>query len=109
MEMTWKVRATVRRIIDGDTFAADLDLGWGVWRLESAAAPCRIRILNYDTPERGQPGHAEATHLLASLLPVTSICWVESLKLESLGRVLAHVYTPDGVNILDLLPVDWRV
>jgi endonuclease YncB( thermonuclease family) len=108
MSHTWKVMATVKRIVDGDTFVADLDLGWGVWRLEAKGAPSRIRVLKYRAPERGVPGYAEALGALAAVLPPGSHCWVESTALDSFGRALCHCHLTDGTNVLDLLPQQWR-
>lgn len=100
---TWTVQATVLRVIDGDTFAADFDLGWGVWRREVTGAPSRVRILGIDTPERGQPGFEEAKTLLATVLPAGLVVWVESTKLDSFGRALCNVFLQDGRNILEFL------
>lgn len=105
----WRVRATMRRIVDGDTFVADLDLGWGVWRLEVAGAPSRIRILGVDTPERTSFDEwLRAADLLASLIPVGTRVWVESQKLDSFGRALCNVYLEDGTNIAERYPAEWR-
>lgn len=105
---TWKVQATVKRIIDGDTFAADLDLGWGIWRKEGPGSPCRIRLLDYDSPEKKEPGHREATQALERVLPLGSVVWIESHSLDSFGRVLATVYTLAGDNLLGFLPAEYR-
>lgn len=103
-DMTWRVRATVRRIIDGDTFVADMDLGWGVFRNEVTGAPSRVRLLNYSAPERD----ATSTAALAAMIPPGTTVWLESHKLDSFGRALCVVYLADGANLLDLLPSQWR-
>jgi endonuclease YncB( thermonuclease family) len=108
-EPSWIVRATVVRIVDGDTFVADLDLGWGVWRRETIGAPCRVRVLGYNTPEKGQPGWTEATNLLGLVLPPGTIVWVHSKKLDSFGRALCDVYLKDGTNVLDHLNLEWKI
>lgn len=108
-ELSWVVRATVRRIVDGDTFVADLDLGWGVWKLETSGGPCRVRILNYDTPERGTTDYIKARDILTSLIPIDSKVWVVSTKLDSFGRALCHVYLPDGTPLMDLVPPEWKI
>ncbi len=107
--MTWKVRVVVNRVVDGDTFDGDADLGWGVWRRSIKGAPMRFRILGLDTPERGQPGYAEALGLAAALLPVGSSVWVESMALDSFGRALVNVTLVDGTNLRDLMPEEWWV
>jgi micrococcal nuclease len=100
---TWTVQATVVRVVDGDTFAADLDLGWGVWQREVTGAPSRIRLLGVDAPERGEQGYEDAKILLGTLIPPGTIVWVESTKLDSFGRALCNVTLLDGRNLVELL------
>ena len=46
-------------VVDGDTVDCRIDLGFGVYVLR------RIRLLDIDTPERGEPGYQEAKdHML---------------------------------------------
>jgi micrococcal nuclease len=104
---TWTVQATVLRVIDGDTVAVDLDLGWGVWRKEVLGAPNRIRILGIDTPERGDDRWAEARDMMAALLPVGLVVWVVSRSLDSFGRVLGDLFYLDGRRVKDLMPQEW--
>lgn len=105
---TWTCRGTVLRIIDGDTFAADFDLGWGVWLHEITGHPNRVRLLGIDTPERGQAGYQEATDQLKAAIPPGTTIWIESDRLDSFGRTLGTVRLADGVDVLDLLPSTWR-
>jgi micrococcal nuclease len=57
------VRAVdVVRVIDGDTFVADVDLGFYV----RVRMSCRLVGLN--TPDHGEPGREEARQVLAELL-----------------------------------------
>lgn len=105
--MTWRCLANVVRIIDGDTFAADFDLGWGVWLHEVTGRPNRVRILGLNTPERGQPRYAEAATMLTALLG--SQVWITSQKLDSFGRTLADVTTLEGVDVRSSMPVEWQV
>lgn len=107
-DFTWRVRAKVGRIIDGDTFVLDeLDLGWGTYRREISGAHCRVRLLNYDSPERSEPRYAEATNLLAAILPPGTLIWLTSHSLDSFGRILATVNLMDGTSLLSLLPPEW--
>lgn len=86
------VRAVgVVRVIDGDTFVADVDLAFHI----TIRMSCRLTGVN--TPERGQPGWAEARDELAHVLglgPVT----VRSVKADKYaGRFDADVVvTPTG-------------
>jgi len=104
---TWRCLATVKRVVDGDTFACDFDLGWGLWLHEVTGRPNRVRILRLDTPERGQPRYEEAKARLASVLGTQ--VWVTSLKLDSFGRTLADVTTLDGQDVRSLMPEEWWV
>jgi micrococcal nuclease len=105
--MTWTVQVTVLRCIDGDTFACDFDLGWGVWRREIAGAPNRVRILGLNTPERGQVRFLEAKAALEAILPQGLVVWVISTKLDSFGRALCDVELLDGRSVRDLMPEVW--
>jgi len=107
--LTWRVRATVERIVDGDTFVATMDLGWGVIRKEVPGAISRVRPLHYDAPERIEADFAEGVLALATVLPIGTVVWVTSHKLDSFGRALCDVEMLDGQNLLDLLPSKWRV
>ena len=42
----YEYRATIRRVVDGDTVDVDIDLGFGVWLKDE-----RVRIMGIDTPE----------------------------------------------------------
>lgn len=55
-------RSKAVRVIDGDTFIAEIDLGFRVYTRKS------VRLRGVDTPERGQEGWQEATAFLISLL-----------------------------------------
>lgn len=105
--MTWRVRGVVKRIVDGDTFVADFDLGWGVFRTECPGAPNRVRVLDYDAPEKTDPDYARAIQVLQALIPPGTEVWLESHKLDSFGRALCQVFVGDK-NLIDLLPQEWR-
>lgn len=105
---TWRVRAIVNRVIDGDTFDVDFDLGWGVWRRSVPGATGRVRVLGIDAPEIRDAEGPAARDLLMSILPVGSEVWVESTKLDSFGRALCNV-TVGGVDLVTLLPASWRL
>jgi len=89
-------KATVLRVIDGDTFDVDLDLGF-----HQHITPFGLRIYGVDTPEHGQAGHDEASAYLATLLPPGTVIVGTTIRpdlkaagLEKYGRWLAHVATP---------------
>lgn len=90
-------RATVTKIVDGDTFDARLSLGLGVYKDE------RIRVLGINTPER-QDGKA-ATERTKQLLPIGSTIGLatQADKRDSFGRLLACVGNAQYTNIGDVL------
>ena len=76
---------TVERVIDGDSVALAIDLGNKiVWR-------DNFRLMGIDTPERGQPGYAEATEFITAMLQ-TPLRRVETHKPDKFGRWLADLY-----------------
>jgi micrococcal nuclease len=77
------------RVIDGDTVVLDIDLGNKIrWRDS-------FRLNGIDTPERGQPGHKEATIHLIDLLGNT-LSRVETHKPDKYGRWLVDLYIHVG-------------
>jgi hypothetical protein len=55
-------RAEAVRVIDGDTFVADVDLGFYVHVL------VHVRLQGIDTPERGEVGWSDATQRAKDVL-----------------------------------------
>lgn len=90
-------RATVTRIVDGDTFDMRVALGLGVYKDE------RIRVLGINTPER-KAGQA-ATERAMQLLPIGSTVGLatQADKRDSFGRLLACVGNAQYINIGDVL------
>ncbi len=101
LEETYKAR--VIRVIDGDTFKAEIQLSDGISRITS------IRILSIDAPEIKklcdpkirQRGEKAKTFLKKTL---GKDIWLRKLKRgKYAGRMLAEVFTKDGVNIAETL------
>lgn len=98
MSYDYKV-VEVIRVVDGDTLDVVIDVGF---RMTTAQ---RIRLAGIDTPERGQPGWAEATELVrawcrdrAGWLRITTT------KADSFGRYLGDLYAPEsGQHLVDVL------
>ena len=80
------VRQEPIRVIDGDTFS----LGGR-----------RFRLRNIDTPERGEPGFAQATARLRELLSRGSVRIVPKAR-DKYGRIVAEVFV-DGVDVAALM------
>jgi micrococcal nuclease len=88
-------RATVLRIIDGDTFAANIPLGWG-----AGLVNVRVRLNKINAPEAGTEAGDAATDYIKGLVSVGDVLILTSSgalgTLDNYGRVLADVALPDG-------------
>lgn len=91
---TWAVPARITRIIDGDTLVADLDLGWGVWKVGT-----HIRLAGLNCPEMSVPaGHAARDYVddwtrHPGIRPdLAARVTIVSHSLDKYGRVLGDVY-----------------
>lgn len=93
---------SLERVIDGDTVALEIDLGNKIkWR-------DTFRLAGIDTPERGQPGWAEASQHLRRLL-LLPLVRIETHKPDKYGRWLVdlHVDTDGGdLHVNRLMVVD---
>lgn len=67
-------KLTIKRWVDGDTFDALVDLGFGISNF------IRFRVLDVDTPERGQLNYVEARQFSESLFPIDSELISETIK-----------------------------
>lgn len=75
------------RVVDGDTVDLRIDLGFYL------TAALRFRLLGVDTPERGQPGWAEATDFTRLWIDVARPgLRVQTHKSDSFGRWLGDLY-----------------
>lgn len=83
------VPAQVERVIDGDTIEVRL-----------AGQIYRLRYIGMDTPERGEPGFAEATALNRSLVAGQTVYLVRDVsETDRYGRLLRYVYLADGTFV----------
>jgi endonuclease YncB( thermonuclease family) len=79
-------RATVVDVHDGDTFTADIDLGFNI------AIRYRVRLAGCNAIELNQPGGYEARAHLLTLIPVGSVCQINSVQFDKYGgRIDAYV------------------
>lgn len=98
------VPATVGYIFDGDTFAAKVLLE------DDIKISVRVRLINIDTPEIHGECDTEikmavrAKDRLAEIIPVGSVVELTDIKDDKyLGRIDAHVTTPSGLDVGDIL------
>ncbi|END1833659.1 thermonuclease family protein [Shigella flexneri] len=87
-------KATCTNVVDGDTIDIDLDLGFETF------AKRRVRLLNVDTPERGQENYKEATDFTKACVEGKKI-YVQTYKSDVFGRYLANVWYEDGQRSLN--------
>ncbi len=97
-------RATIIRIIDGDTFEADIHI------FINQILRNRIRIADIDTAEikRSQceaerQAGKQAKARLAKILPIDSMVTLSNARLDNFGRVVSHVHHDTLGNIGTLL------
>ena len=98
----YEYKATVKRIIDGDSVVLDIDLGFYIFMNET-----KIRLYGIDTPEMNSEDPllrlqaVLATRYLYDNMPVGSKVTINTVldKREKYGRLLATIITEDGFNI----------
>ena len=95
-------RATLDRVVDGDTFDCILDLGFDV-KLHKQ----RVRLHGIDTPESRTRDLAEKKLGLKAKERLKELCKgsfkVKSLGKGKYGRILGIPYTEEGEDICQML------
>lgn len=97
-EKQYQYKAKVVAVIDGDTFVADIDLGFSIGIRE------HFRVLNLDTPETFKPrNEAEKLHGMKAKARAVDLLQgkdvlIGSRKKEKYGRYLAIVTLPGGAD-----------
>lgn len=101
----WWYNCKVERVIDGDTFYAEVDLGL------HASLKCMFRLNNVDTPETHRPKSENERHH-GKLATKFTTEWftasdnnviVKTHKTGKFGRYLADVFNSDGECLNKLL------
>jgi micrococcal nuclease len=98
----YEYKATVKRVIDGDSLVLDIDLGFYIFMNET-----KIRLYGLDAPEMNSKDpllRLQAvlpTRYLYDNLPIGSKVTIKTVldKREKYGRLLATIITEDGLNI----------
>ncbi len=95
--MDYTYQGEIVRFVDGDTVDMSVtkvtDFGFGLTL--NGTYKGRFRLTIVDTPERGEPGWAEATAFCRKYLPIGTKTRVETYKSpDSFGRYLADIYVP---------------
>ena len=105
----YEYRATVNRVVDGDTVDVDIDLGFGVWLKDE-----RVRIMGIDTPESRTADKVEKVFGLASKDRLKSLLGKETILKTfaakdgedmkgKFGRILGDFITNDDRLVTDVL------
>jgi Kyanoviridae endonuclease len=99
----YKYKATVVKIVDGDTMDFCVDLGFGITITQ------RFRVNNFDAPETWRPRneaerqHGEQAKARATELLVGDI-YIESSKIPGVyGRYSATLWLEDGRNFASVM------
>ena len=103
--MMYEYRATVSRVVDGDTYDLWVDLGLCV------ATRIRVRLLGIDTPEiyhascpaEKEHGQQAKTFAVEHALGRSVIVRTHKDKRGKYGRWLAEIVLPDGTSLAELL------
>lgn len=104
MSELYKYKAKVLRVVDGDTFDMEVDLGFGLKMQQ------RFRINDYDAPETWRPksdaeeAHGNMATARAEELVMGKDITIRSTKVPGIyGRWGADVWLEDGRNYIDVM------
>ena len=97
-------RAYTRRIYDGDTIWADVEVGYGLLDRGSEGRGVSHRLLGIDTPElkrEERPQGLIVREVLELLLPIGEAFWIETpgYRKDSFGRYLSFVWPPFDLGV----------
>lgn len=87
----YQYHAVCKRVIDGDTAVFDIDLGFYMWIHD-----LHLRFYGINTPEKNEPGWAEAKQYVSSFLDIHPNVTVNIYKQDKYGRWLAEIVDPAG-------------
>lgn len=79
-------------VVDGDTVDVNLNFGFDI------TAKRRLRLLNTDTPERGQTLYNEAKQFVIDKIFGLEV-YIQTYKSDTFGRYLANIYYDDDGKI----------
>lgn len=102
-EKCYFYKALVLKVVDGDTIVADIDVGFGF-----KTSKTKVRLSEIDTGEirskdiEVKTKGESARNWLKSLIEGKEV-YIESLGFDKYGRVLAKIFTIDGICCNDAL------
>ncbi|MBW2736032.1 MAG: thermonuclease family protein [Deltaproteobacteria bacterium] len=89
---TYVYKATVERVVDGDTLLLVVDLGFHVLKRQ------RVRLARLDTPALQQEGGREAQSFVRDVLASVDFVVVKTNKIDLYGRYVGHIFYAPGVE-----------
>ncbi len=96
-EKIYTYKAGLKRVVDGDTLDAHIDLGFGI-RLSY-----RLRLRGVDTPELGTPRGAHAKEFVESRIKGCAFLVIKSYGLDMYGRYVVDVFCDaDSEDVLQV-------
>lgn len=86
-------RATLQRVVDGDTLVVNVDCGFDTWTTQ------RLRLRGIDTPEMDTPDGQRARRFVEGALRKCPVLAITTTKPDKYDRYLADVfYLPEEKN-----------
>lgn len=86
------------RVIDGDTFVGNVDLGFGIFLMEK-----HVRVMHVNAPEKNTPEGVVAKAFTEQVIHNTKNLSIKVFeRQDKYGRILAEVMV-DGVLLSDML------
>ena len=90
-------RAKLLRVIDGDTYELDVDLGMRVHTHQ------HIRLRDVNTPEKREAGWSEAVLFVTDAFQRARVILIQTFKdTQTFNRYVADVWL-DGVSLAEML------
>jgi micrococcal nuclease len=105
----YEYRATILKVVDGDTVDVDIDLGFGIWQRNE-----RVRIMGIDTPESRTSDDEEKVFGLAAKKRLTELLQEHTILVTEVnkhgedmkgkfGRILGDFKTDSGTKVTEVL------
>lgn len=96
----YQYSARLIRVVDGDTVALDVDLGFYQWRLGRT-----YRLARINAPEMSTKDGVKSRDALKEYLATKVAFLIATQKADSFDRWIVEVYA-DGANVSDWLVTD---
>jgi micrococcal nuclease len=96
-------RATVLRVLDGDTLTVDVDLGFGLHHRGDTSKGLPLRLAGCNARELHDPGGQEARDHLAALLPAGTVLTLRTVRPDKYGGRYDALVDHDGRDLATYL------